>query len=262
MVLADPKGRMVMCPPYPSTGVAIASKEIPTPDCQRSIPVTGVDLAVVTLPGHNSSHRWGQTHIVASWNGAVLTVTSQRLPDDADRDRSEDLPDSVACPAPAGGWRVGGLQDDSAIPLIQGAVGAGFGALAMGYPHGGPTNTDGTNPSYSMEHTEQVVVVGVTGNNAQATAAIRKVFQGNLCLVRSRTTGAEIGRQNQQILAALGSAGDWARQGVMGLDEPQNPLGTNTNQIEIVVDTPAMEKMLASIDGPPVAVNAWIKPVR
>ncbi len=36
----------------------------------------------------------------------------------------------------------------------------------MGYPHGGPTNTDGTNPNYDMQNTEQVVVVGVTGDIA------------------------------------------------------------------------------------------------
>lgn len=126
MVLADAEGEVVVCPPFPVTGVGTTSQQMPTPDCQRPIPVTGVDIALVGLPDHNSTHRWGQTHILAGWNGTRLTVRSPRLPDDADRDRTENLPDGVGCPAPTGGCKVGGVQDDPAIQKIQAAVGSGL----------------------------------------------------------------------------------------------------------------------------------------
>ncbi|MET3803695.1 hypothetical protein ABIB25_000681 [Nakamurella sp. UYEF19] len=260
MVLADAKGKVVMCPPFPVAAVGTVSSEIPTPDCQRPVPVNGVDLALVTDPGHNSTHRWGRTHVEATWNGTDLTVRSQRLPTDADRDPTEMLPDDVACPAPAGGWTLGATQDDPGVGKIEAAVGAGFGSQAMGYPHGGPTNTDGKNPSYSLDHTEQVLVVGTTGDIDQATAAIRKVFTGNLCVVKSTTTGAEIKQQNQKILAALGD--DWSAKGVMSTGDRMIVLGTTTNQIDVIVDTPALAKILAGIPGPPITVNTWITPVR
>lgn len=260
MVLADKKGTVVMCPPFAVAGVGTVSAETPTPSCAQPIPVAGIDLGKVASPEHNSTHRWGEVHIVAGWNGTALAVRSQRGPVEADRDVRDLPPDGVACPAPPGGWKVGGVQDDPAIGKIQPAAGSGFGGLAMGYPHGGPTNTDGSNPSYSLEHTEQVVVVGVTGNIPQATAAIRKVFTGNLCVVRSPTTAAEVDRQNKQILAALGD--HFADHGVMSIGGTQNPLGTPVNQIDVVVDTPQLEKMLAGVDGPPFVVDAWITPVR
>lgn len=47
-----------------------------------------------------------------------------------------------------------------------------------------------------------------------------------------------------------------------GLGDPRDPLGTMSNQIDVVVDTPPLQKMLAGVGGPPVVVNAWVKPVR
>lgn len=260
LVLADNKGTVVMCPPFPVAGVGTTSKEPPTPDCRHAIPTAGVDITKVGAPQHNSTHRWGEVHIIAAWNGAALAARSQRLPVEADQQHPERLGDHVACPAPTGGWKLGGVQDDPGIQQIQVAVGSGFGALAMGYPHGGPTNADGSNPSYSLDHTEQVVVVGVNGAIGPATTAIRKVFKGNLCVVRSATTAALVDRQDKQILDALGD--DMTKIGVIDVAGTQDPLGTPGIAVDVVVDTPGLQKMLAGVPGPAIVVNAWITPVR
>lgn len=89
MVLADQHVRVVMCPPFPDGGLAYTSPLPPTPRCLQGKPVIGVDMARITLPEHNSTHRWGRAHIGGTWDGNRLMTTSQRLP--ADTDRSDDL---------------------------------------------------------------------------------------------------------------------------------------------------------------------------
>lgn len=209
---------------------------------------------------HDSRHRWGETHIEAWWDGTALTVRSQRLPVAADADAGHRPTDAVPCSAPPGGWKVGGVQDDAGVQKIQAAVGGGFGALAMGYPHGGPTNTDGTNPSFGLQDTEQVVVVGVTGDVGRATAAIRKVFTNNLCVVRSSTTAEEVDRQGALLLAMFENK--FQQFGIISTSGRQDPLGTPSNQIDLVVDTPEIHRLVIGIPGPPITINAWMTPVQ
>lgn len=252
---------VVMCPPYATALTGTLSQGTPTPDCSHPIPVSGADLnpTHLTLAGHNATHSWGQTHIEAMWNGRTLTATSQRRPTSGDQDRADHLlPTAVGCPAPAGGWKLGAVQDDDAIANIGQAVGADFGALALGYPHGGPTDEGGTNPSYGLQDTEQVLVVGVTGSIPTATAAIRKLFRGNLCVVHTDANGADVNRQSTKIRSTFD--GRWDNYGVISTGGRVPTLGTETNQIDVVVRTPELDKLIASIPGPAITINPWIKP--
>lgn len=259
-VLKGPQNKVVMCPPYAVAVVGTTSKEIPTPECSHPVPVVGVDLdpALLTFAGHNATHSWGRTHIEAMWNGRSLTATSQRKPSKGDEDPAARLPTAVPCPAPTGGWKLGGVQGDPAIDKIGGVLGADFGALAMGYPHGGPTNGDGTNPSYGLEHTEQVLVVGVIGDIPTATAAIRKLYGGNLCVVHAAVSGAAVSRQYDRIRHTFDGA--WDKYGIMSSGSRVVTLGMQTNQIDVVVRTREFDKLIASIPGPAITVNAWIQP--
>ena len=255
-VLASTKGKVVMCPPYAVSLVGTVSDEPQTPQCQGGVPTAGIDLAKMSMAGHNSDFRWGNVHVEATWNGRSLQVVTQR------RTTSSDSPgfieEPVTCPAPAGGWKVGGVQDDPGVDKIQGALGSTYGGLAMGYPHGGPTNTDGTNPSYGLQDTEQVVVVGVTGDLAAATKAIRTVFKDNLCVVHSDLTDAEVQKQQSAVDAAL----DWSKLGVTSITQTQKALGVpGPTEINVIVDTPELEKVLSTIAGPPLRVVPWIQPI-
>lgn len=250
-----------MCPPYTVAGVGTDSSVVPTPDCSHPVPVTGVDLdpAHLTFAGHNSTHRWGQTHIEAWWNGRTLSATSQRRPDTGDQQQADQLlPTGVPCPAPAGGWKLGAVQE-SGIGKMAAAVGADFGALAMGYPHGLPTNENGANPSYSLDHTAQVLVVGVTGDIPAATAAIRKLFGDNLCVVHTEIAGAEVKTQFDRMTGIANAAWD---ADVMSIGSRIVTLGTQTNQIDVVVRTPGFDKRIAVIPGPAITVNDWIHPIK
>lgn len=258
MVLADSKGKTVMCPPFPVAGVGtVLGAPTPTPDCLDAVPVSGVDLDRLQSPGHNTTHKWGSTHIQATWNGSALTVRTQRDAQPEDQDRLPNGVDHLTCATPADGWALGPTQNDEGIAKIEAAVGADFGGLAMGYPHGGPTNVGGNNPSYELTKTEQVVVVGVIGDVAVATKAIRTVFQGNLCVVHASATKAVTDRQAAAILAALGP--DMTKFGVITVGTGQPILGTQTNEIQAVVDTAKLEQLVAGLAGPPVTISPWIK---
>jgi len=106
-----------------------------------------------------------------------------------------------------------------------------------------------------------VVVVGVTGDFALATKAIRAVFQGNLCVVQASATKAVTDRQAATISAALGP--NMANFGVITVATGQLILGTQTNEIQAVVDTAKLEQLvagLAGLAGLPVTIRPWIKP--
>lgn len=260
MVLADSKGKTVMCPPFPVAGVGTPpGAPTPTPECLDPVPVSGVELDRLQSPGHNTTHRWGNTHIEATWNGIALTVRAQREPQPKDQDPLPNRVDHLTCATPAHGWALGPTQNDDGIAKIDAVVGADFGGLAMGYPHGGPNNVDGNNPSYELTNTEQVVVVGVTGDIAVATKAIRTVFQGNLCVVHAGATKAVTDRQAATILAALGQ--DMSKSGVIAVATNQPILGTQSNEIQAVVNTTKLEQLVAGLAGPPVTISPWIKPL-
>ncbi len=258
LVLADKSG-VLFCPPLPVAGIGSVTlpAEPVTPDCLQGVPVTGMDLTRLADATHNSSHRWGQGHATALWDGSGLQVISQRLPTRADSEVQPNLPDDVGCPDPAGGWKLGDTQNDPGIDKIERAVGSGFGGLAMGYPHGGPTNTDGSNPSYSLEHTEQVVVVGVTGDRAAAVRSIRKVFTGNLCVVHADHTGAEVTGMLNQMAAAVGDHA--AKMGIMSFGATQQPLGNPIFSLTVVRETQEVDALLSRLTGPPAVVYPWMK---
>ena len=253
MVLADQHGNVVMCPPFPDGGLGYTSALPPTPQCLQGKPVTGVDMDRVAVPGHNSTHRWGGAHIDGTWDGRRLVATSQRRPADTDRHDVSGLPDGVPCPTPSGGWDRGPIPDENSLDKVPAAVGPSFGMLMIGVPKGFPTSGS-ADPSTTV----QVVIVGVTGDQTAAATAIRRVFDGNLCMAHSDTTDAEIRAQNDAIGKALGNMNDY---GVMGYGQQIKTFATQTNEIDLVVDTPDFEARMANISGPAITINPWIIPL-
>ena len=258
-VLAPKTGNVLLCPPYDGSLVGTVSVEPQTPTCLHGIPVSGVDLDAMSLAGHNTTARWGQVHVEAMWDGRALTVTSQRTTTTADSPAFVQQP--VTCPAPASGWIAGSTQDDPGIDKIKDALGgAVYGGLAIGYPHGAPTDEGGQNPSDGLQNTEQVVVVGVTGDLATATTVIRTVFKGNLCVVHSDVTDAQV--QQQQAALEAGISKGWSTLGIMAMSQTQKALGVpGPIQIDVVVETPELDKALRSLPGAKVEVVPWLAPV-
>ena len=149
---------------------------------------------------------------------------------------------------------MGATQGDPGIEKIKSVVGRDFGMLMMGYPNGSPDNANG-----DLSHTAQVLIVGVTDDQTVATTAIRRVFHGNLCVVHSDRSDAEVQQQFNAIQKALGN--HMIDYGVMMTGPRVQKIGTQTNEVSIVVDTPELEAKISSIPGPPITVNPWIVPL-
>lgn len=262
MVLAAANGTVRLCPPYASGGVGLvegtgtAPPAVPTPDCPDPIATTGIAMTMVASPGHNTTHRWGEVAVSGSWDGTVLHVTSQRPTTPKDlRSMDESLPNAVPCAPPAGGWKLGGVQDDPAIGKIEKVVGPGVGQLAMGYPNG----MHDLGPSNDLSHTAQVLVVGTTGDLDRARAAIRTVFTGNLCVVHADHSASEIEHQRELLMTAIGA--DWSQLHLMTTGDRTVRLGDETNEISVAYETQALRDVLAKVPGPTITVNAWLHPV-
>ncbi|GGM05696.1 hypothetical protein [Nakamurella endophytica] len=254
MVLIDRAGAAVLCRPYVDGGGAIVGgPPNPTPRCDRPIPLTGLHADHLAGASHNADHRWARTHLVGRWDGRGLAV-EQQGPPTADDVPERDVDTEVPCRPPAGGWTRGATQELPGIDRIAAAVGPAFGALALGYPEGHSTGSDG-----DLSDAVQVVVVGTTGDVAPARAAARSVFAGNLCVVRAAHTDREIQRQHAALRSALEDR--WQALGVWAFGSRQVPLGTPSSSIEVDVDTPQLEAVLSRIPGPPVTVHAWLAPV-
>ncbi|MGI8416085.1 MAG: hypothetical protein ACR2P2_07725 [Nakamurella sp.] len=258
-VLATASGSTQICPPYPHaaqremaevSGASSSTAEEPTPDCTDPVPVTGIDMTKVAMPGHNSSHRWGMVTVSGSWDGAVLHVTSQRPATPNDQQSFDGAPpDTVSCAAPASGWKPGMVQNDPGIGKIEKTVGPDVGQLAIGHP-------DGTTGPGS---TTQVLVVGVTGDLDDATTAIRGVFRGNLCVVHAENSASEVARQRELLATAIGN--DWSRLHLMLTSDHTVRLGEVNNEVSVAYETQALRDVLAKVPGPTITVNAWLNPV-
>ena len=214
---------------------------------------------MLTDTGRLSTTRWGQTHVEGEWNGQRLTVTSQRRPVPSDYVTTTP-PGPAPCPAPHGGWKVGATQSDSAIDRIAAAVGPDFGTLGFAYPSAAPRGVNG------LANTKQILVVAVTGDRARATAAIRSIFTGNLCVVPTTVTAAQAQQQAHRLQRAI--APQWQRLGIISVGGGANyrPVTAGNSPpsvctVQVVVDTPELERLIAAIPGPPILVDAWIKPL-
>jgi hypothetical protein len=124
------------------------------------------------------------------------------------------------------------------VDQIKAAAGPGFGGLAFAGP---------------------VAVVGTTGNIAEATSSIRKVFAGNLCVVKAANTETAALAQRDAFAAAVGN--DWMTPGLTMFGITELPLGTSRLIINVVVDTPELEELLSKLHGPDPLIDAWIAPV-
>ena len=195
-----------------------------------------------------------------------MTVTSQRRPQTGD-DPGAVFPAGAPCAPPKDGWKLGPTQNDPAIPKIATIVGAQFGTDWFAYPHGLP-NAPGNKPTFELDGTEQVLVVAVTGNLSTATAAVRSVFSGNLCVVRTSVTAVQANRQATRLNQAI--APKWQQLGVITVGGAGSvtarmlSAGQSSppvSQVQVIVDTAELEELLSTIPGPPVLVDAWIRPL-
>ncbi|MFE3450504.1 hypothetical protein ACFXJ8_16375 [Nonomuraea sp. NPDC059194] len=145
--------------------------------------------------------RWGEYHVVGTWDGDRLTLTEPARPAER-RDTPRDRPDlTTPCPRPEGGWRPvdpsKATEEAMAAAIARAARLPGYAGswLDQGYLK----EIDGYDPDdpRSVErHTNDpkrlVLNLRFTGDPAVHEPAIREVWGGALCLSRAERTAAEL----------------------------------------------------------------------
>ena len=191
-VVALPGRPVRLCPGIgPAIGVGGST---PVPDyCPLGIPLVGVDLDRLAGRQERDGAAWGRAEVTGVYRDRTVTVTGQRVRPVTDLEREKPLaPDLPAdCPPPAGGWPRGEVQSRPALEHADRYVDAHpdvLGGLSIAYPEASRSGAIGT----------QVLLIGTTGDLAEATRQVRQWYKGSLC-VRS------VPHTRAQMLAARAS---------------------------------------------------------
>ncbi|MGV9774112.1 hypothetical protein [Streptosporangium sp. NPDC003464] len=162
--------------------------------------IVGWDWNAVEHSARNGV-RWGEYHVVGTWDGGRLTLTEPPRP--ARRhDVPGDKPDfSTPCPKPAGGWRpvdpAKATQEAMAAAIARAEQLPGYAGswLDQGYLE----EIDGFDPDdprsverHANDAGRLVLNLRFTGDPAVHEPAIREVWGGALCLSRAQRTTAEL----------------------------------------------------------------------
>ncbi|WP_433222306.1 hypothetical protein [Microtetraspora malaysiensis] len=146
--------------------------------------------------------RWGEYHVVGTWDGKSLTLTepprSARQHSDAPRDRSRF---TTPCPKPVRGWRpvdpakATDRAMEAALARAQKLPGYAGSWLDQSYLE----EIDGYDSKdrryverYANDPKRLVLNLMFTGDLAARESAIREVWGGALCLSRAERTEAEL----------------------------------------------------------------------
>ncbi|WP_055483422.1 hypothetical protein [Sphaerimonospora mesophila] len=152
--------------------------------------------------------RWGDYHVVGTWDGERLTLTEPARP--AERDKApHDRPErTTPCPTPAGGWRpidpakATEKAMETALARARKLPGYAGAWLDQSYLD----QIDGYDPRdrrwverYANDPKRLVLNLRFTGDPATHEPAIRKIWGGALCLSRAQRTAAELRTLQQRI---------------------------------------------------------------
>jgi hypothetical protein len=158
--------------------------------CPLGITLIGADLDRLAGRQERDGAVWGHAEVTGIYRDRTVTVAGQRLRTITDVQRDKPLaPDLPAdCRPPAGGWPRREVQAMPGIDQVGRYVAAHpevLGSVSIGYPEPTRSGAIGT----------QVLLVGTTGDVAEATRQIRRWYAGSLC-VRS------VPHSRAQLLAA------------------------------------------------------------
>jgi hypothetical protein len=169
------------------------------PQC-GDVPIAGWDWAAVEGEQSRAGTTWGAYHVVGTYDGDIFTVT------DVSAYKGEEhlggtVDFSSPCPEPVGGW-----------PVPKGGVATQEHARAAdAYAVAQPDYVASWKTHLDEERAEFGPVVFnalFTGDIGRHEAAIRKLWESPLCVVRSDgPTATELSRIRKEVEAGLGGLG-------------------------------------------------------
>jgi hypothetical protein len=178
-VVSVPHRAVRLCAPAFESGVGYAPGHEPAPQwCPLGVDAAGIDLSALTQPRSKDGAREGWADVEGVYHGTgVVRVTAQH----PYRPGSNPgfVPDQPPCPAPGGGWPVGGRDANLDATAIQSYSDAHPGSVIM--------------PAELRPSRRQVLMYALTaGDPGPVEAALRPTYGAALCVVRSRYGRAQI----------------------------------------------------------------------
>jgi hypothetical protein len=179
--------------------------------CPLGITLVGVDLDRLADRQERDGAVWGRAEVTGVYRDRTVTVTSQRVRAITDLEQHKPLASDLPadCPAPAGGWPRGEMQGRPGIDQTNHYVNAHpdvFGSLSFAYPEPTRAGAIGT----------QVLLVGTTGDVAEATRQIRQWYDGSLCVRKVPHSRAQMLAARAVIQKAILDPARQAHYGLIG----------------------------------------------
>ena len=218
------QGLVLALPGRPVRLCSAASPQIDLPTRTPAYCPIGLTLVVADLDRladrqERDSAVWGVAEVTGVYRDRTVTVTAQDAPPALDAGLKPVAPGLPAdCRAPAGGWPRREVQALPGIDRANQYVGAHpdvLGSLSIAYPY----------PTRSGAIGAQVLLIGTTGDVAEATRQVRRWYAGSLCVrtvphsraqmlaARAVLTEALFDPARQARYGLLGGAGEWSVDG-------------------------------------------------
>lgn len=212
------------------------------PACRNGLRAVGVDVAALTGSAKGKPERWGSLYLVGTYRNGTFRVTTQRKW--APRTSTPFL-EQPPCRRPRGGWRL-------AAPTFPAP------AAVSAYERRHPG--DITSLVY-FDHSTIAVVSAMHPERVRRELSPSRPSQ--LCVVRARWSLHLLSQARRRMLGLLGSAGNDPRYGWIdgagGLSESDD--GQPTTPLEVLVETPALRRLLRAYPPGLVAVDAALQPL-
>ncbi|MFC5822075.1 hypothetical protein [Nonomuraea harbinensis] len=200
--------------------------------------------------------RWGEYHVVGTWDGAKLTLTEPPRPA-GQRDAPGGGPDFTSpCPRPEGGWRPAdpakATQEamEAALARAQELPGYAGSWLDQSYleeMEGDPGSVE----RHGNDPKRLVLNVRFTGDPAAHEAAIRELWGGALCLSPAEHTEAELQAVRERV-----------EKEVEGLRSASVDILAGRVEVGVWVVTPELEREVAERYGEGlVHLSGMLRPV-
>lgn len=195
--------------------------------CPVGITLVGADLARLGDRRELRGVVWGNAEVTGVYRDRTITVTGQRVPPVTDLQRAEPLvpefpPD---CRPPAGGWPRAQVRDVARADRYVAAHPDVLSSLSIAYPVPTPAGAVST----------QVLLIGTTGDVAEATRQIRKRYEGPLCVRSVPHSRAQMLAARTVLIAALTDPTLRIRYGLLGGAGEGSVAGDPRTSIKVLV---------------------------
>ena len=209
------QGLVLALPGRPVRLCSAASPQIDLPTrtpayCPIGLTLVGADLDRLADRQERDGAVWGLAEVTGVYRDRTVTVTAQDAPPALDPGLKPVAPGLPAdCRAPAGGWPRREVQALPGIDRANQYVGAHpdvLGSLSIAYPY----------PTRSGAIGAQVLLIGTTGDVAEATRQVRRWYAGSLCVRTVPHSRAQMLAARAVLTEVLWDPARQARYGLIG----------------------------------------------